>query len=75
MQVLGIQFSLQTKRAIYLINEKSFSTKASRLHNHIMPFCTWQSDFCVCSNFTSIEDHVLSVFPCKAKLSWALAGD
>ena len=27
----------------YLFNEKSFSIKMPKLHNHIMPFCTWQS--------------------------------
>ena len=34
----SVMFSLQTKRAVYLFNEKSFSTKAYRIHIHIMPF-------------------------------------
>ena len=32
--------SLQTKRAVYLMKSPK-----PKLHNHIMPFCTWHSDF------------------------------
>ena len=51
----------------YLFNEKSFSTKMPKLHNHIMPFCTWQS----LRLFMSIKAwfNVLRCFPTKPELN------
>lgn len=56
----------------YLFNEKSFLTKMPKLHNHIMPFCTWQS----LRLFMSIKAwfNVLRCFPAKQKLNRHLLG-